>query len=100
MDSAQDFYENTTIVISRDHPTMDSDYCAEIDQEGNYDRRVFTAYINAAAYAQDQQERTYSTFDNFPTTLAALGVQIEGDRAGTWNESFLGNEDVTGRIWQ
>ena len=69
----QDFYENTTIVISGDHPTMDSDYCAEIDQEGNYDRRVFTAYINAAAYAQDQQERTYSTFDNFPTTLAALG---------------------------
>ena len=47
----QDFYENTTIVISGDHPTMDSDYCAEIDQEGNYDRRVFTAYINAAAYA-------------------------------------------------
>ena len=36
----QDFYENTTIVISGDHPTMDSDYCAEIDQEGNYDRRV------------------------------------------------------------
>ena len=29
----QDFYENTTIVISGDHPTMDSDYCAEIDQE-------------------------------------------------------------------
>lgn len=90
----QDFYENTTIVISGDHPTMDSDYCAEIDQEGNYDRRVFTAYINAAAYAQDQQERTYSTFDNFPTTLAALGVQINGDRLGLGTNLFSGTKTL------
>lgn len=90
----QDFYENTTIVISGDHPTMDSDYCAEIDQEGNYDRRVFTAYINAAAYAQDQQERTYSTFDNFPTTLAALGVQIDGDWLGLGTNLFSGTKTL------
>ena len=90
----QDFYENTTIVISGDHPTMDSDYCAEIDQEGNYDSRVFTAYINAAAYAQDQQERTYSTFDNFPTTLAALGVQIDGDRLGLGTNLFSGTKTL------
>ena len=90
----QDFYENTTIVISGDHPTMDSDYCAEIDQEGNYDRRVFTAYINAAAYAQDQQERTYSTFDNFPTTLAALGVQMDGDRLGLGTNLFSGTKTL------
>nr|WP_296063300.1 sulfatase-like hydrolase/transferase [uncultured Mediterraneibacter sp.] len=90
----QDFYENTTIVISGDHPTMDSDYCAEIDQEGNYDRRVFTAYINAAAYVQDQQERTYSTFDNFPTTLAALGVQIDGDRLGLGTNLFSGKQTL------
>ena len=90
----QDFYENTTIVISGDHPTMDSDYCAEIDQEGNYDRRVFTAYINAAAYAQDQQERTYSTFDNFPTTLAAPGVQIDGDRLGLGTNLFSGTKTL------
>ncbi len=73
---------------------MDSDYCAEIDQEGNYDRRVFTAYINAAAYAQDQQERTYSTFDNFPTTLAALGVQIDGDRLGLGTNLFSGTKTL------
>ena len=90
----QDFYENTTIVISGDHPTMDSDYCAEIDQEGNYDRRVFTAYINAAAYAQNQQERTYSTFDNFATTLAALGVQIDGDRLGLGTNLFSGKQTL------
>lgn len=97
----QDFYENTTIVISGDHPTMDSDYCAEIDQEGNYDRRVFTAYINAAVYAQDQQERTYSTFDNFPTTLAALGVQIDGDRLGLGTKTLLeefGNSKVNAEL--
>ena len=29
----QDFYENTTIVISGDHPTMDSDFCEDVDDE-------------------------------------------------------------------
>ena len=90
----QDFYENTTIVISGDHPTMDSDYCAEIDQEGKDARRVLTAYLNAAAYAQDEQERTYSTFDNFPTTLAALGVQIDGDRLGLGTNLFSGTKTL------
>ena len=42
----QDFYEDTTIVISGDHPTMDSDFCENVDE--NYGRRVYTAYINAS----------------------------------------------------
>ena len=81
----QDFYENTTIVISGDHPTMDSDFCADIDE--SYNRRVYTSYINAAAESNGT-ERIYSTFDNFPTTLAALGVQIEGNRLGLGTNLF------------
>lgn len=76
----QDFYDNTTIVISGDHPTMDSDFCEDVDED--YQRKVYTTYINSAASAKNNVYRDYSTFDNFPTTLASLGVKIEGNRLG------------------
>lgn len=77
----QDFYENTTIVLSGDHTTMDSDFCNDVPD--SYDRKVYTAFINAAAEPEDpSRNRLYSTIDNFPTTLAALGCSIEGDRLG------------------
>ncbi len=83
----QDFYENTTIVISGDHPTMDSDFCGEVDSD--YDRRVYTTYINSAVQADDaEMVRNYTTFDNFPTTLASLGVEIAGDRLGLGTNLF------------
>ena len=41
----QPFYENTTIVISGDHLTMDVDYCEDVSSD--YERKVYTAYINA-----------------------------------------------------
>ena len=34
----QDFYENTTIVIAGDHPTMDKDFCEDVDDD--YDEIV------------------------------------------------------------
>ena len=73
----QAFYENTTIVISGDHPTMDSDFCEDVDK--SYNRKVFTTYINSAVEVKGDTYRQYSTFDNFPTTLASLGVEIEGN---------------------
>lgn len=76
----QDFYENTTIVLVGDHPTMDSDFCAGISAD--YGRRVYTAFINSACEQTVTEKRTYSTFDFFPTTLAALGARIDRDRLG------------------
>ena len=69
----QDFYEDTTIVISGDHPTMDSDFCEDVDE--SYTRKVYTAYINGGK-AELSNTRSYTTMDAFPTTLAAMGVQI------------------------
>ncbi len=83
----QDFYENTTIVISGDHPTMDSDFCEDIDPD--YNRKVYTAYINSAVEPADSQwRREYSTFDSLPTTLASLGVEIDGNRLGLGTNLF------------
>lgn len=74
----QPFYENTTIVISGDHLTMDSDYCNNVSSD--YERKVYTTIINGATQRADETYRQYTTFDNFPTTLAALGVSIPGNR--------------------
>ena len=83
----QDFYEDTTIVISGDHPTMDADFCDSV--EDSYGRKVYTCYINAAVEAEDSTAtRTYTTLDAFPTTLAALGCEIEGDRLGLGTNLF------------
>ena len=76
----QDFYENTTIVLNGDHLTMDKDFLENIDAQ--YDRRTFTAIINSAAKTAENTDRVYNTLDLFPTTLAAMGCKIEGDRLG------------------
>lgn len=92
----QDFYENTTIVISGDHLTMDSDFCLEVDADPDYTRKVYTTYINAAAEVQEPEvRRDYTTFDNFPTTLASLGVSIEGERLGLGTNLFSGEYTLT-----
>ena len=83
----QDFYENTTIVLCGDHTTMDSDFCNNVP--ATYDRRVYTAFLNADAEPADPDRcREYSTLDQFPTTLAALGCTIEGDRLGLGTNLF------------
>lgn len=82
----QDFYENTTIVIAGDHCTMDSDFCDDVSDD--YERRIYTVYINPAAEPSGNAYRTYSSMDNFPTTLGALGVEIEGNRLGLGTNLF------------
>lgn len=91
----QDFYENTTIVLMGDHPTMDSNFCSDIDNE--YERKVYTAFINPAVKTETSTRRIYNTFDSFPTTLAALGVQIEGNRLGLGTNLFSSVQTLTER---
>ncbi len=79
----QDFYDNTTIVLSGDHLTMDTEYTDRMLYGTNFDRRTYVSIINPADGCVDPEvERGYTTLDLYPTTLAALGVQIEGDRLG------------------
>ena len=92
----QDFYENTTIVIAGDHPTMDKDFCEDVDDD--YTRKVYTTYINPAAELETTEKRNYTTFDNFPTTLAALGVKIDGNRLGLGTNLFSSTQTLTERF--
>lgn len=77
----QEFWRDTTIVIAGDHLTMDSQYMAK--QEELSDRKVFFTIINPAEGCKERErERVYTTLDLYPTTLAALGVQIEWEQLG------------------
>ena len=77
----QDFYENTSIIICGDHPTMDRTFC--VDVPNSYQRKFYVAIINADDEVElADKRREYSSFDLFPTTLAALGVEIPGNQLG------------------
>lgn len=86
----QDFYENTTIIICGDHPTMDTAYMEEStgDNLDGYTRKVYTTVINSAVDYELDYDRTFTTMDMYPTTLASLGADIEGDRLGLGTNLF------------
>ena len=92
----QDFYEDTTVVLVGDHLTMDSNYCEDVAED--YERKVYTAYINAAVEPETLEERTYTTMDHFPTTLAALGAEIDGNRLGLGTNLFSSEQTLTERF--
>ncbi|MBO4862771.1 MAG: sulfatase-like hydrolase/transferase [Eubacterium sp.] len=76
----QPFYENTTVILSGDHTTMDKDFCKDVPSD--YNRRTYVAVLNSPVTPATDKDRSYTTMDIFPTTLAAMGVTIEGDRLG------------------
>ncbi len=78
---AQDFYEDTVIVIAGDHCTMDKDYLEDIPED--YVRTVYHTIINAdetASQGVENQNRSYTTMDLYPTTLASMGITWDSDR--------------------
>ena len=89
----QDFYENTTIVISGDHPTMDESYISQYYDESQ-PRKVYNCFINASGDDQYSKNREFNTFDLFPTTLSAMGVQIEGEHLGLGTNLFSGESTL------
>lgn len=86
----QDFYENTTIVISGDHLSMDSNFFNKL--EDGYDRQVYNCIINPAVEdpTAHSKNRVFTTLDLFPTTLAALGVTFDSDRLALGTNLFSG----------
>ncbi len=83
----QDFYENTTIVISGDHPTMDAGYISRNIPE-DYNRKVYNCFINSLSDTTNNKNREFCSLDMFPTVLASIGCEIEGDRLGLGTNLF------------
>ena len=86
----QDFYDNTTIVITGDHLTMQANMTDmfEIKNAKNYERTVYNTIINSKVKTENMKNRNFTTFDFYPTVLASLGFQIQGDRLGLGTNLF------------
>lgn len=89
----QSFYEDTTVIIVGDHLTMDPEFLKNVSED--YERTCYNCFINPAVSPQKEKERKFATFDLMPTTLAALGVQIEGERLGLGTNLFADTETLT-----
>lgn len=66
---------------------MDHGYFARVAAEG-YRRHVYNCFINAPVKTANTQNRSFCAFDILPTTLAAIGCTIEGDRLGLGTNLF------------
>ncbi len=78
----QPFYEQTTIIVIGDHQSMDRDFTENIAED--YVRTTYNVLINSVIEADPARtvNRQFTSLDLFPTTLASLGVSIEGDQLG------------------
>ncbi len=76
----QDFYKDTTIVIVGDHLTM---------QKGVFEgkRTIYNTFINSVD-TDNNKNRTFLNIDIYPTTLGALGANIDGNRLGLGTNLF------------
>ena len=91
----QSFWENTVIVITGDHASMDktfyTQYAGEYDKyHGASNRLVYNCFIHAARAPAQEKNRRFTTLDFFPTVLSAMGVDIEGDQLGLGVDLFSG----------
>ena len=77
----QPFYENTTVVVTGDHYSMDKGYFNR-NVDDNYTRHVYNCFLNSAVQTDNVKNRQFCALDMFPTTLAAMGCTVEGNRLG------------------
>ena len=89
----QPFYQNTTVILSGDHLTMAPEFLKDIDED--YIRTTYNCIINAPIEPKNGTEREFGSFDMFPTTLAAIGATMEGDRLGIGTNLFSDEKTLT-----
>lgn len=95
----QPFYENTTIVIIGDHISMANSFFENVN---DYKRTVYNLFLNPAENVAEIPEsyttnRNWAPFDMFPTLLASIGVNIEGERLGIGTNMFSGQQTLVER---
>lgn len=93
----QDFYEDTVIVVVGDHLSMAPVVKNEFTPDG-YDRSVYNVIINSDLEPVNATDRQFTTMDMFPTVLASLGFEIEGDRLGLGTNLYSDRKTVMEEI--
>lgn len=85
---AQPYAKDTTIILTGDHLGMQAAYYDEVIHEPTYQRTVYNAFLNPAVAPQQANGRLFTSFDMYPSTLAAMGVAIDGDRMALGTNLF------------
>jgi len=75
----QEFMKDTVIVITGDHRRMDK---ILVEGKSDIERTIYNCIIGTDTKATRTTSRIFTSFDIFPTTLAAMGFKIEGDKLG------------------
>lgn len=89
----QEWYEDTTIVITGDHYTMTPDF---VKNQSGEKRTIYNCFLNLPERisAVRTNNRVFSVLDLFPTILASMGVKIEGERLGLGTNLFSAEETL------
>lgn len=82
----QSWYDNTTIVLVGDHPTMAQTYTKDFPSD--YQRTTYNCIINSKVKTKKIKNRLFSQMDMYPTTLAAMGFEIEGNKLAMGTNLF------------
>ena len=93
----QEFYDNTTVVVGGDHIGMQTEFYEERLEEG-YTRTIYNTFINSVIPEENSKNRQFSTLDIFPTVLASIGAEIEGERLGLGTNLFSGEKTLIERF--
>lgn len=91
----QPFADNTTIILVGDHLNMSRKYMREIESAvPNYNRTLYFSVINPYHKEKNTKERKFSAYDLYPTTLAAAGASIKGNRIGLGANLFSDEKTI------
>lgn len=85
--SEQPYYEDTVIILVGDH-LADLTSVGIRFGEDDYIRTTYNCFIHAQKTPEKPNSRVFSSMDMFPTTLSALGVEIDGSRLGLGTDLF------------
>ncbi len=91
----QPFYENTTVVITGDHLSMETKFFEFYQFDKDYHRSHYNVILNPDPSVETSDRnilfnRQYANFDFFPTILSSMGVKFEGNRLGIGTDLFSG----------
>lgn len=83
----QSWYDNTTIAVMGDHPAMVSKSAVNYP-EREFERFWLNFFINSSVSKPGRTNRSFTSFDMFPTVLEAMGAKIDGHALGLGRSLF------------
>jgi len=87
----QDFYENTTIVITGDHLSMEPTFFNDLE---GYERTNYNVFINSYNDTLYTNNRLFTSLDIYPTIIGSLGGNILGNRLALGTNLFTNTKTL------